>query len=105
MIVPAGNPKMATMPEKPLGRPRAIVTRLISFCLLLLLSGRWKILAGFGEIQQEMDKALKAMEGMGWISNAAFATGLFVPISVGLSFALIYFGRKYLYKKMWSSGR
>jgi len=46
----------------------------------------------------------KGMEGMGWISSAALATGLFVPISVGLSFALIYFGRKYIYKKMWPMG-
>lgn len=47
----------------------------------------------------------KAMEGMGWIASATIATGLFVPISIGFSIALIYFGRKFIYKKMWPMGK
>ncbi len=43
---------------------------------------------------------LKAAQELGWIANAAVATGLFVPVSVGASFLLIYFGRKVLYKLM-----
>jgi uncharacterized membrane-anchored protein len=43
---------------------------------------------------------LKAAQELGWLSNAAVATGLFVPVSVGVSFLLIYFGRKVLYKLM-----
>jgi len=43
---------------------------------------------------------LKAMEGVGWISNANVATGFFVPVALGVAFLLIYFGRKVLYKLM-----
>jgi len=43
---------------------------------------------------------LKAMQEAGWIANAAVATGLFVPVALGLAFLLIYFGRKVLYKLM-----
>jgi hypothetical protein len=45
------------------------------------------------------------MEAKGWMANANFATGLFVPISIGLSIALIFFGRKFIYKKMWPMGK
>jgi uncharacterized membrane-anchored protein len=48
---------------------------------------------------------LKAMQEMGWIANAALATGLFVPVTLGLSFLLIYFGRKALYKLKAESDR
>ncbi|MEW6325556.1 MAG: DUF3422 family protein [Nitrospirota bacterium] len=48
--------------------------------------------------------AVKAAEELGWIANAAVATGLFVPVSLGLSFLLIYFGRKVIYKLM-ASGK
>jgi len=47
---------------------------------------------------------LKAMEVAGWIANAALATGLIVPVALGLAFLLIYFGRKVLYKFMGDSG-
>jgi uncharacterized membrane-anchored protein len=43
---------------------------------------------------------LKALQELGWISNAAVATGLFVPVSLGIAFLLIYFGRKFIYKLM-----
>jgi uncharacterized membrane-anchored protein len=43
---------------------------------------------------------LKAMQEVGWISNANVVTGLFVPVALGLAFLLIYFGRKALSKLM-----
>jgi uncharacterized membrane-anchored protein len=43
---------------------------------------------------------LKAMQEVGWISNSAVATGLFVPVALGAAFLLIYFGRKVLYRLM-----
>jgi uncharacterized membrane-anchored protein len=43
---------------------------------------------------------LRAMQEVGWISNANVATGLFVPVALGVAFLLIYFGRKVLYKFM-----
>ena len=43
---------------------------------------------------------LKAMQEAGWIANAALATGLFVPVALGMAFLLVYYGRKMLYKFM-----
>ena len=41
----------------------------------------------------------KAMEKLGWISSASLASGVFVPLALGLSFILIFLGRKVIYKK------
>ncbi len=43
---------------------------------------------------------LKASEKVGWIADAELATGLFVPVSLALSFLLILFGRKVIHRKM-----
>lgn len=47
---------------------------------------------------------LKAAEKVGWIADAELATGLFVPVSLALSFLLILFGRKVIHRKM-ASGK
>lgn len=41
----------------------------------------------------------KAMENLGWIDNHDMASGLFVPISLGVAFGLILLGRKFIYKR------
>ncbi len=46
-----------------------------------------------------------AMENTGWIQNASAATGLFVPVSLAISFALIFFGRRLIYKRMSGKGK
>ena len=41
----------------------------------------------------------KAMERIGWLTNHDIASGLFVPISIGIAFGLIVIGRKVIYKR------
>ena len=41
----------------------------------------------------------KAMETFGFIANASVASGVFVPIALGLSFLLMYMGRRLIYKR------
>ena len=36
----------------------------------------------------------KAFQQLGWISNATYATAIFVPIALGISFTLLIAGRK-----------
>ena len=38
---------------------------------------------------------------MGWLKNANIASALFVPIAIGLAFAITSVSKKYLHKK-WS---
>ncbi|HEY5648724.1 MAG TPA: DUF3422 family protein, partial [Nitrospiria bacterium] len=40
----------------------------------------------------------KAMEKMGWLANADLATGIFVPVSILVSFIMVVFGRKAIFK-------
>lgn len=47
----------------------------------------------------------KAMEHLGWISSASFASGAFVPITLGISFLLIFLGRKIIYKRFVQDSR
>jgi len=41
----------------------------------------------------------KVFQELGWIVHADFATGLFVPVSLLISFLLIYIGRKWIYRR------
>ena len=41
----------------------------------------------------------KALKTLGWIENPDLFSGLFVPISLGIAFGLILFGRKFIYKR------
>ena len=41
----------------------------------------------------------KALHEAGWLANATLASGLFVPISLLISFSLIFFGRKIINKR------
>ncbi|MEC4673747.1 MAG: DUF3422 family protein [Nitrospirota bacterium] len=45
------------------------------------------------------DYVFKAMEHVGWLTNHDIASGLFVPISIGIAFGLIVIGRKVIYKR------
>lgn len=45
----------------------------------------------------------KALHEAGWLSNYSLASGIFVPIALGFSFALITLGRKHLHKKLFSA--
>ncbi len=42
----------------------------------------------------------KALHELGWIPNATYATALFVPISLGLSFTLMRVSRKMIHKRL-----
>lgn len=42
----------------------------------------------------------KALHELGWPVNPALASGIFVPIAVGLSFGLMLLGRKFINKRM-----
>ena len=44
----------------------------------------------------------KAFEKMGWLTDHEMASGLFVPISIGIAFGLIVIGRKVIYKRHFS---
>ena len=41
----------------------------------------------------------KALENIGWLTDHDFASGVFVPISIGIAFGLIVLGRKVIYKR------
>ena len=45
----------------------------------------------------------KAMQEVGWLANYVLASGIFVPIAIGLSFGLIAWGRKRLHRKHFPS--
>lgn len=42
----------------------------------------------------------KGLYELGWIGNANIASAIFVPISIGLAFAITTFSRKYLHQKL-----
>jgi uncharacterized membrane-anchored protein len=44
--------------------------------------------------------SFKGLEKTGWIQDASLATAIFVPVSVIVSFALIYFGRIIIKKRL-----
>lgn len=44
----------------------------------------------------------KALHEMGWIENYHLASGLFIPISIGISIGLIVFGRKIINKRLFT---
>ncbi|MCX5723879.1 MAG: DUF3422 family protein [Nitrospirae bacterium] len=46
-----------------------------------------------------MGYIFKGLYEMGWLRNANIAAALFVPLAVGLAFAITHFSRKHLYKK------
>nr|MDH4358051.1 DUF3422 domain-containing protein [Nitrospira sp.] len=41
----------------------------------------------------------KGFQEMGWLKNANIASAVFVPIAIGLAFAVTTFSKKYLHKK------
>ncbi|MGD9852321.1 MAG: DUF3422 family protein [Nitrospirales bacterium] len=45
----------------------------------------------------------KALHELGWLSNYSLASGIFVPVALGLSFAIITLGRKHIHKKLFPS--
>lgn len=45
----------------------------------------------------------QALHELGWLDHEALASGIFVPIALGLSFALITWGRKRLHRKHFPS--
>ncbi|MDR4494601.1 MAG: DUF3422 family protein [Nitrospirales bacterium] len=45
----------------------------------------------------------KALEEIGWLSNYSLASGVFVPVALCLSFAIITLGRKHIHKKLFPS--
>ena len=45
----------------------------------------------------------KALEEIGWLPNYPLASGIFVPVALGLSFAIITLGRKHIHKKLFPS--
>jgi uncharacterized membrane-anchored protein len=42
----------------------------------------------------------KGLQEMGWLKNANIASAVFVPIAIGLAFAVTTFSKKYLHKKL-----
>ena len=44
----------------------------------------------------------KALHEAGWLESASFASGMFVPISIGISLGLIMIGRKVINKRLFS---
>jgi uncharacterized membrane-anchored protein len=42
----------------------------------------------------------KGFQEMGWLANANLASAVFVPIAIGLAFAVTTFSKKYLHKKL-----
>ena len=47
----------------------------------------------------------KAFHEIGWLQNYNLASGIFVPIALVLSFAIITWGRKHILKKLFSSNK
>ena len=71
-------------------RRQAILQRTVEGLSVVVLS---YYLSGLGNY------VFKAIENFGLISNASVASGVFVPIALGLSFLLIYMGRRLIYKR------
>lgn len=71
-------------------RSQAILQHTVEGLSVIVLS---YYLSGLGSY------VFKAMETLGWISSASLASGIFVPITLGLSFLLIFIGRKIIYKR------
>ena len=71
-------------------RRQAILQRTVEGLSVIVLS---YYLSGLGNY------VFKAMETFGFIANASVASGVFVPIALGLSFLLIYMGRRLIYKR------
>jgi len=42
----------------------------------------------------------KGLQEMGWLKNANIASAVFVPLAIGLAFAVTAFSKKYLHKKL-----
>lgn len=42
----------------------------------------------------------KGLSDMGWLKNANIASAIFVPIAIGLAFAITTYSKKYLHKKL-----
>jgi uncharacterized membrane-anchored protein len=42
----------------------------------------------------------KGLSEMGWLGNANIASAIFVPIALGLAFAVTMVSKKYLHKKL-----
>jgi uncharacterized membrane-anchored protein len=42
----------------------------------------------------------KGLSEMGWLGNPNLASAVFVPIAIGLAFAVTTYSRKYLHKKL-----
>ena len=42
----------------------------------------------------------KALHELGWLANATYATAVFVPIALGVSFGLIVVGRRIINRRM-----
>jgi uncharacterized membrane-anchored protein len=42
----------------------------------------------------------KGLQEIGWLKNANIASAVFVPVAIGLAFAVTTFSKKYLYKKL-----
>lgn len=71
-------------------RSQAILQRTVEGLSVIVIS---YYLSGLGSY------VFKAMETFGLISNASVASGVFVPIALGISFLLIYMGRRLIYKR------
>lgn len=72
-------------------RSQAILQRTVEGLSVIVIS---YYLSGLGSY------VFKALEQIGWISSASVASGVFVPITLGLSILLILIGRKMIYKKL-----
>ena len=72
-------------------RSQAILQRTVEGLSVIVIS---YYLSGLGSY------VFKALEELGWISSASVASGVFVPITLGLSILLILIGRKMIYKKL-----
>ncbi len=70
-------------------RSQAILQRTVEGLSVIVIS---YYLSGLGSY------VFKAMERLGMIEDHDMASGLFVPVSLGIAFGLILFGRKVIYK-------
>jgi hypothetical protein len=50
------------------------------------------------------DYLFKALQAMGWLEDATYATASFVPIAFGISFGLMTLGRKLIPKRLSALG-
>ena len=46
----------------------------------------------------------KALQNLGWLESAVYATAVLVPISIVVSIGLIILGRRIIYKRSGSKG-